>query len=150
MDIEILENPLEFLRCGSSLSHHGLLGSVNGRRMHNVDLSPVPAQPLLASLALCVTYIYILIIENVSGCCDMVSLFTSLKYKEFEIWNQREETRALVEAMESGVKKVVLWSEVTLEWVCREVDPESPAVARSSSWSVSRDGGRITEIINRN
>ena len=120
----------EFM-CGASLAHRGLLGSVMGMRLRDVDLSPVPAQHL-ASLTSCVT-IY-LCIENVSG-CDLVSLLSSLKGEELYITSQSlgwEETRALVQAMESGVKEVTLSDGVTLDMealseysgqgVCSKVD----------------------------
>ena len=34
------------LICGASLAHHGLLGSVEGSSLWEVDLSPVPAEHL--------------------------------------------------------------------------------------------------------
>ena len=101
--------------CGASLAHHGLLGSIVSIMLHNVDLSPVPAQHL-ASLASCVTNL--LTIQNICG-CDLVSLLTSLKCEVLNIWSQnlgKEETRALVQAMESSVEEVVLSHEVTLDW----------------------------------
>merc|ERR1712227_1143818 len=77
-------------------------------------MSPLPAKHL-ASLASCVTgYLWIV---NVSG-CDLVSLLTSLKCEALHISRQslgREETHALVQAMESGVEKVMLGGEVTLD-----------------------------------
>ena len=56
-------------------------------------------------------------IGNVSG-CDLVSILTSLKCHQLYItWQslRREETQALVQAMESGVKKVTLWPQVKLD-----------------------------------
>ena len=100
--------------CGASLAHYGLLGSVDWLIQRNVDLSPVPAQHL-ASLVSCVTSL--LQIRNVSG-CDLVSLLTSLKCPGLDIASQslgREETQALVQAMEFGVEKVTLLEEVTLD-----------------------------------
>jgi len=100
--------------CGASLAHHGLLGSVNYLNLDDVDLRPVPDQHL-ASLASYVTSCFL--ISQVSG-CDLVSLLTSLKCQELDMGLQslgREETQALVEAMESGVERVLLWSEVTLD-----------------------------------
>ena len=104
------------LTCGASLAHHGLLGSVDMLTLSNVDLSPVPAKHL-ASLASCVTLI--LNIGNVN-CCDLVSLLSRLKCDQLQILNQklgREETQALVQAMESGVECVVLYlnEEMTLD-----------------------------------
>ena len=57
-------------------------------------------------------------IENVSAGCDLVSLLTSLKCKYLDISSQslgREETQALVQAMESDMEMVALWDEVTLD-----------------------------------
>ena len=71
------------------------------------DLSLVPAHHL-ASLVSRVTEG--VTIENVRG-CDLVSIFTSLKCDRLVINNQslgREETGALVQAMESGVRIVIL------------------------------------------
>ena len=103
----------EFI-CSASLAHHGLLGSVSQMKLFETDLSPVPAKHL-ASLASCVTGLTL--IRNVSG-GDLVSLMTSLKCEQLVINNQslgKEETRALVQAMESGVENVVLGGEVTLD-----------------------------------
>ena len=102
--------------CGASLAHHGLLGAVERLELHD-DLSFVPAHHL-ASLVSCVTEG--VGIRNVRG-CNLVSIFTSLKSALLSINNQslgREETRALVQAMESGVERVALgtWhEEVTLD-----------------------------------
>ena len=103
----------EFM-CGASLAHHGLLYSVREMRLYNIDLSPVPAQHL-ASLVSLVFHVFC--IKNVSG-CDLVSLLTNLKCREVSIDNQslgREETRALVRAMESHVEALDLSDDVTLD-----------------------------------
>ena len=102
------------LMCAASLAHHGLLYSVARLDLRDVDLSPVPAQHL-ASLASCVTRE--LSIRNVSG-CDMVSILTSVKCQELHIrWQSlgREETKALVQAMETRVEKLILGEMVTLD-----------------------------------
>ena len=104
------------MKCAASLAHHGLLGSVRDLDLCLVDLSSVPAQHL-SSLVSCVTRS--LCIEEVSG-CDLVSTLTSLKCKDFHIARHRqrlgrEETQALVQAMESRVEDVRLSSEVTLD-----------------------------------
>jgi len=101
------------VKCAASLAHHGLLTSVYTLVLRN-DLSPVPAQQL-ASLVSCVTRC--LSITNVSG-RDLVILLSSLKCEQLDIHSQslgREETQALVQAMESGVKVVRLSGEVTLD-----------------------------------
>ena len=114
---DLLENSVENdatgLECGASLAHHGLLGSVKKMTLRHVDRSSVYAQHL-ASLVSCVTD---LLIIDVSG-CDLVSILTSLKCKKLKIRSQnlgREETQALVQAMESGVEEVRLCGEVTLD-----------------------------------
>ena len=105
-----IDNVSPALVCGASLAHHGLLGSMDRLRLRNVDLSQVPSQHL-ASLVSCVTSY--LCIENISG-CDLVNLLTSLNCGCLTITSQslgREETQALVHAMESGVEKVKLGDE---------------------------------------
>ena len=152
------------LKCGASLAHHGLLSSVNRLSLYIIDLSPVPAQHL-ASLVSCVTNH--LDIWNVSG-CDLTSIVTSAKCGSMSIYGQslgREETRALVQAMESGVKEVRLTNGVTLDieilteysgqGVCRKVELFLDASyradryregmrtwARSRNWRVS-DGNKF-------
>ena len=102
------------LTFAASLAHHGLLDSVNDLWLEDVDLSPVPAQHL-ASLASCVTTFFT--IKTVTG-HDLVSILSSLKCKELIIISQslgREETRALVRAMVTGVRYVQLCGGVTLD-----------------------------------
>ena len=74
----------------------------------------VPAQHL-ASLVSSVTER--VSIQNVSG-CDLVSVLDSVKSNVLNITRQNldsEETQALVQAMETGVKIVRLYKEVTLD-----------------------------------
>ena len=140
------------LRCAASLAHHGLLYSVYLLVLRNVDLSPVPAQHL-ASLASCAQYA--LRIKNVSG-CDLVSLLSSLKCKMLDIIRQslgREETQALVQAMETGVKLVALCGGLTLnmetlteysgQGVCRYIGLQDDTAARYRgellTWARSRN-----------
>ena len=102
------------LMCVASLAHHGLLGSVKIMRLHDVDLSQFPPEHL-ASLVSCSNFWFGF--KNISG-CDLVHLLASLKCRELHIAKQslgREETQALVQAMESGVKMVTLDPEVTLD-----------------------------------
>ena len=85
-----------------------------GSRMKKVELCNVDLSPM-ASLASCVTSE--LIINNLSG-CDLVRLLTRLKCDMLEISSQslgREETQALVQAMESRVDRMWLGAEVTLD-----------------------------------
>ena len=100
--------------CGAALAHHGLLGSMERLWLSEVDLSEIPHQ--LASLASCVTGV--LYIKNVTGSQQIVSLLTSLNCSLLDIERQRlgrEETQAMVQAMQSGVEWVWLWEEVSLD-----------------------------------
>ena len=93
---------------GASLAHHGLLGSISYLKLHDVDLSSIPAEHL-ASLASCV-YQYISL-ENING--QMVSFLDGIKKCELLGIStlRREETQALVRAMETSVYKVCLGGE---------------------------------------
>ena len=136
----------------------------------DVDLSPVPPDHL-ASLVSCVTGS--VGVMNVSG-CDLVTILDSIKCEELVIDSQslgREETQALVQAMESGVEEVRLTNGVTLDienlteysgqGVCRKVElfldvseradryrEGMRTWARSRNWSVS-DGNKFLFTINR-
>ena len=102
------------ITCAASLAHHRLLGPVRGMRLKNVDLSTIPSQHM-ASLSSCV--VRGVIICNVTG-CDLVTILDSLKCGVLSISFQRlgrEETQALVEAMESHLVSVTLSDEVTLD-----------------------------------
>ena len=155
------------LRCAASLAHHGLLGSVDRLRLCN-DLSQVPAQHL-ASLASCVTgYLSFLSIKNGSGGQHIISLLASLKCEVLIIKKQslgREETRALVQAMETNVKDVVLeldngvtldigaLTEYSGQGACRKVGlwndigdryrEDLRTWARSRNWKVAVDNDRM-------
>ena len=147
------------LTCAASLAYYGLLGSVKNMILNNVDLSQVPAQHM-ASLTSCVTGC--LHFGNLHN-CDLVGLFKSLSPKctRLYIKNQslgREETQALVQAMESRVELVMLWGESSLDiealakysgqGVCREVRLEDEAATgyreemrtwtRSTNWRVAK------------
>ena len=144
--------------CAASLAHHGLLGSVEEMRLPNVDLTSVPAEHL-ASLASSLTWR--VFIRNVSG-CDLVTILDSVKSEVLDIRYQslgREETQALVQAMESRVERLVLNSESTLDLrflseyngqgKCKEVRCFSYTMGRyreqlrawamSRNWAVTRD-----------
>ena len=117
-ELEFPEFPesLSKIVTAASLAHHGMLDSVQGIFLKNVDLASVPAEHL-ASLASCVTMgvgIY-----NVNN-CDLTSILGSVKCKWLVISRQilsSEETRALVRAMESGAEVVELgvWGEMSLD-----------------------------------
>ena len=106
-------NILPEILCAASLAHHGLLGSLKVMELRNVDLTSVPAQHL-ASLVSNVKYK--VGITNVSG-CGLVMVLDSVKCKTLSMGRQnldREETQALVGAMESAVENIML----NQEWMC--------------------------------
>ena len=101
----------------ASLAHHGLLGSMHYLILRD-DLTSVPAEHL-ASLVSCVrvTGLGSVDIQSLS-CIDLVTILDSVKSERLKIKIQslgREETQALVRAMESGVERVDLNEEVTLD-----------------------------------
>ena len=101
------------LKCAASLAHHGLLGSLPWLSLNYVDLSSIPEKHLVSLVSRVTRH---LTINNVIG-CDLVSLF-SLQCEELGIPKVSlgiEETQALVQAMESGVGRVVLFEDVTLD-----------------------------------
>ena len=94
------------IACAGSLANQGLFGSLRMIKLYNTNLLSIPTQHL-ASLLACVTDL--VYIRNISG-CNLDYVLGSLRCKELEI-NQtlcREETQALVQAMESGVEVVRL------------------------------------------
>ena len=102
------------ITCAASLAHHELLGSVKEMVLDDIDLTSVPAEHLV-SLASSVTDS--VNIRNVSG-CGLVTILDSVKIQVLRFINQSlgsEETRALVRAMEAGVKVVRMGAEVTLD-----------------------------------
>ena len=105
---------LPAITCAASLAHHRLLGCVYSMSLDDVDLTSVPAEHL-ASLASSVTEC--VSITNVSG-CGLVTIMDSVKSQQLVFRHQsldREETQALVRAMESGLERVDLHYRVTLD-----------------------------------
>ena len=150
--------------CAASLAHHGYLGSVEVIVLGDVGLTSTPADHLnvdlttvpdkhLASLVSSVTgWVEI---QNVRG-CDLVSILDSVKSKLLGIYGRSlssEETRALVRAMETGVKRLELGEGVTLDigelmqysgqGKCREVGCYEDTAARYRDqlriWATSRN-----------
>ena len=103
---------LEDVTLIASMAHHGLLGFLDSIVLKDLDLSTVPSDqlaPLFSNVTRRVDFC------NISGCgqfmdflkCDVVGVFgQSLG---------TEETRALVRAMETRVRMVVLGSQVSLD-----------------------------------
>ena len=121
--------------------------------LSNVDLSEVPVQHL-ASLASCVGSS--LKIWNINSGQHIISLLTNLKIEGLTISKQflgREETKALVQALESGVKAVWLFRGVTLDvealseysgqGMCRVVEISGDTAARHRkelrNWTSNRN-----------
>ena len=103
---------LPLITCAASLAHHGLLGSVANLRLHNVDLTSVPAEHL-ASLVSCVWWRFE--ISN-NTCVNTILDNVNCHYLAIEFQSlSSEETAALVRAMESRVRDVSLNDEVTLD-----------------------------------
>ena len=101
---------LPAITCAASLAHHGLLGSVWGMRLFDVDLTSVPAEHLASLVSSVTERVYI---HNVCG-CDLVTILDSVKSKWLNIRYQSlssEETQALVRVMESHVELVKLYRE---------------------------------------
>lgn len=166
--------------CAASLAYHGLLGKADAEErlsveLWNHDLTSIPTEHL-AALASWMTLCHVSI-NNLSG-IDMKSFLNSLKCQNFWIYRQtlgREDTEALVQAMESRVERVGLQELVTLEMEtlvtysglgrCREVhlfccddDRELWRVnlkepfknwALSRNWAVIRDNNSLLKIRRR-
>ena len=101
------------MKFAASLAHHGLLRAACNLWLNDVDLISVPTQHMVSLASFVTNNLQII---NVSG-CDLVSLLPRVKCKRLDIITQslgREETQALVQAMESGVKWVML-DEATLD-----------------------------------
>ena len=105
---QIIKYPsLAEVKCGASLAHQGLLGSVEILWLDKVNLASVPDQHL-DSLISCVTGT--LVIQNITG-CDLVTALNSGKSRALDIKYQRlgrDETQALVRALETRVKDLHL------------------------------------------
>ena len=129
----------------ANLAHHGMLCSVECICLDDIDLASVPPEHL-ASLASCVTeYVRI---NNVSN-CDMISILASVKCVQLEMDRQtlsREETQALVRAMESRVYEVrlgvrgVVGLDITAlcEAVTCHLDTEGNYIKNLKKWAIKK------------
>ena len=110
-----VEKPLDvnfsrLIECAAKLAHHHLLGGVKCivlGEFFTGDLSTVPT-PHLASLVS--TANSVVHIVGVTG-CDLVAIFDSLLCRDLRMDNQKlgkDETQALVRAMETRVEQVYL------------------------------------------
>ena len=106
--------------------------------LNDVNLSKVPTQHL-ASLVSHVTKDFN--ITNISG-CDLVTILNSVQCQTLTISNQSlgsEETRALLQAMESRVTEVEIECFVTLKSGPEDIT----ALAKYSGQEHDEDGGKI-------
>ena len=95
----------------ASLAHYGFLRSVKRMRLLDVDLTSVPVEHM-ASLAACVTENVKIDIDNVLNVSDLVNILDNIKCRSCVIYDMdmdRDESLALVRAMESRVERVDLW-----------------------------------------
>ena len=106
---------MPLITCGACLAHYGLLGSVDyGLWLETKDLTPVPDEHL-ASLVSCV--VDRVIIRDIRG-CNLATILDVVKCERLIIISQslsREETQALVRAMQTRLKRVLLMQDVTLD-----------------------------------
>ena len=103
----MISNKLPEIITAASLAHHGLLDYVEFLSLEDVDLASIPANHLVALAS----YVDVGVdINNVSN-CDIVSILEIVNCETLVISGQvlsSEETQALVWAMESNVKRLVL------------------------------------------
>ena len=155
---------LPVVTCAASLAHHRLLGSVKGIVLRD-DLTSVPAGHLGPLTSSVTGSVYI---SDVSG-CDLVTILDSVQSAGLWITSQsldREETQALVRAMESRVQQLGLNGGVTLdtgaltsysgEGECRWLRSIGDTASRyrgqlrtwatSTNWEVTRDSDSLLNI----
>ena len=99
---------LALITCAAALAHHGLLDNIDKVNLIEVDLSTVPTKHLVSLIS---NVTRLVIINGVSG-CDLLTLLDSVKCEELLIFSQclgREETKALIQAMKSHLKELVLY-----------------------------------------
>ena len=110
---------LALFTLAAALAHHGLLGDVDDLDLIEVDLSTVPTQHFVSLISN--VKITVMIRHNVSG-FDLLTLLESVKSEQLLIRDQslgREETQALMRAMDSRLKIIVLY-EVEMETLDKE------------------------------
>ena len=126
--------------CVAALAHHKHIQfNLDYIRLQgHVDLGIVPTHHQ-ASL---VSSVRILRIENVSG-CDLVTLLDSVQCERLNIMSQslgREETQALVRAMESRVEKVAIYNvELYMETIPEYSEQGSSLVLDYGTFEIKTD-----------
>ena len=107
------DSSLPEITFAASLAHHGYLGSVEEMSLWNVDLTSVPTDHLASFVSSVTWHVGI---DNVIG-SGLVTILDNVKSHRLHIDGQSlgtEETRALVQALESRVERVRLRA-VTLD-----------------------------------
>ena len=104
------ENYRRLIECAGNLAHRGLLDLLGlglGRHIFKGDLSTVPTHHLASLVSSVTNNVHI---KSVTG-CDLVSILDSLECESLLINKQklgRDETQALLRAMETRVEEVFL------------------------------------------
>ena len=104
---------LQVITSAASLAHQGLLGPVEQIWLRDVNLTSVPPEHIASLISSVTRWVRV---RKVSG-GDLVTILDSVKSQQLVIYEQslgRQETKALVRAMESRVEWVML-GEVTLD-----------------------------------
>ena len=97
---------LQVITTAASMAHKGLLGTVERLRLCD-DLTSVPSEHMASLVSSVTGRIHIEIVSR----CDLMTILDSVNSQELEIYDQslgREETEALVRALETRVEKVQL------------------------------------------
>ena len=106
---------MDFMTCAATLAYRGWIRDLDNIWLQEIDLSTVSIQhliSLLSSVKRTVNIGY-----EVTG-LDLVTILDSLQCQEIRLGCERlgrEETQALVRAMESRVEKVFLYNEIELD-----------------------------------
>ena len=106
---------MDFMTCAATLAYRGWIRDLDNIWLQEIDLGTVPIQhliSLLSSVKRTVNIGY-----EVTG-LDLVTILDSLQCQEIRLGCERlgrEETQALVRAMESRVEKVFLYNEIELD-----------------------------------
>ena len=106
---------MDFMTCAATLAYRGWIKDVDNMWLQEIDLGTVPIQHLISLLSSVKRTVNI--DDEVTG-CDLVTILDSLQCQEIRLGCERlgrEETQALVRAMESRVEKVFLYNEIELD-----------------------------------
>ena len=105
---------MDFMTCAATLAYRGWIKDLDNIWLQEIDLS-TPMQHLISLLSSVKRTVNI--DDEVTG-LDLVTILDSLQCQEIRLGCERlgrEETQALVRAMESRVEKVFLYNEIELD-----------------------------------